>query len=184
MKDLALDGGISPIAVTSLSRSSRLTALHSFDVTVSVKERDNAVRRRSPRLLEGTEPFFPPTAVLSPEVLDKFTVTSYLSPCQARQFRPAAAPFVHARWRSPEVIAAVSEAAGIDLVPVMDLELGHVNYQLGQKGKDGLRETPVMPSVQTRHFTGAELERLKALAEADTGEGPDNNVMLTLSFAS
>ncbi|POY70194.1 hypothetical protein BMF94_6777 [Rhodotorula taiwanensis] len=147
MKDLALDGGISPIAVTEPF------PLFSPDGVAQLR-RD----------------------ILSPEVLDKFTVTSYLSPCQAREFTPAAAPFVHAAWRSPEVIAAVSEAAGIDLVPVMDLELGHVNYQLGQKGKDGLRETPVVPPVQTGHFTGAELERVKALAEADTGEGPDNNV--------
>ncbi|KAJ4307685.1 hypothetical protein N0V84_012560 [Fusarium piperis] len=36
------------------------------------------------------------------------------------------APFVHALWKSPEVLAAVSEVAGIDLVP-FEYEVGHTN---------------------------------------------------------
>ena len=75
--------------------------------------------------------------ILSDEVIDKFTVTSYLSAFQGREFTKNVAPFgpyfpshisicwnpfhlpsVHAAWTSPEVIAAVSEAAGIELVPV------------------------------------------------------------------
>lgn len=33
-------------------------------------------------------------------------------------------------WTHPETLKAVSEAAGIDLVPIMPYELGHVNVQL------------------------------------------------------
>ncbi|GAA5883777.1 hypothetical protein JCM3774_005671 [Rhodotorula dairenensis] len=148
MKDLALgDAGISPIAVTA-------------PFPLFSPEGVTQLRRD----------------ILSEEVLNKYTVTSYLAPCQAREYSPEAAPFVHAAWSSPEVIAAVSQAAGIDLVPVMDLELGHVNYQLGQKGKDGLRETPIVPAVQQGLYSGEELERIKAMAAADNGEGENTNV--------
>ena len=43
---------------------------------------------------------------------------------------PHAARFVHDFWTSPAVLAAVSEAAGEDLVPVFDYELGHTNIQV------------------------------------------------------
>lgn len=36
----------------------------------------------------------------------------------AREFNEAVAPFIFAAWKSPEVLAAVSEAAQVDLVPV------------------------------------------------------------------
>lgn len=56
--------------------------------------------------------------ILSDKVIDNFTVSSYLAAFQGREFTQDVAPFVHAAWTSPEVIRAVSEAAGIELVPV------------------------------------------------------------------
>ncbi|OAL34941.1 hypothetical protein AYO20_05902 [Fonsecaea nubica] len=48
-------------------------------------------------------------------------------------------PFVDAVWRSPEVIAACSQAAGIDLQVMFDYEIGHVNVQLDElAGKENL----------------------------------------------
>ena len=43
---------------------------------------------------------------------------------------PEASRFVYDFWMSPEVLAAVSQAAGEDLVPVFDYELGHTNIQV------------------------------------------------------
>lgn len=56
--------------------------------------------------------------ILSDDVIDKFTVSSYLAAFQGREFTKNVARFVHEAWTSPEVIAAVSEAAGIELVPM------------------------------------------------------------------
>lgn len=46
-------------------------------------------------------------------------------------------PFVDSVWRCPEVLAACSQAAGIDLQVIFDYEIGHVNVQLDELvGKD------------------------------------------------
>jgi hypothetical protein len=60
-----------------------------------------------------------------------------------------AAPFIHAFWRSPEVLKIVSQNAGIDLVPVMDYEICHTNVQLGPDGIEGVRMIPVEPPRAT-----------------------------------
>lgn len=41
-----------------------------------------------------------------------------------------AARFIYDFWTSPSVLAAVSQAAGEELVPVFDMELGHTNIQV------------------------------------------------------
>lgn len=40
------------------------------------------------------------------------------------------APFVYNAWTSPELIAACSKAAGVELEVVFDYEIGHINVQL------------------------------------------------------
>ncbi|GAA6021524.1 hypothetical protein JCM10207_005790 [Rhodosporidiobolus poonsookiae] len=142
MKELAIEGGISPIA------------------------------------LAGPFPLLTPAAVteirreiLSKEVLDRYAVSWKLAACQAREFPEAVAPFVHAVWNSPEVIAAVSEAAGVDLVPIMPLEKGHVNYQVGNGTLDDVRKASVALEPQPSLYEGEELEKLKKTAAADGGEG-------------
>lgn len=37
------------------------------------------------------------------------------------------APFVFDVWKSPEVLGIVSKIGGVELVPVMDFEIGHIN---------------------------------------------------------
>jgi hypothetical protein len=49
------------------------------------------------------------------------------------------APFIYDAWRSPEVLEIVSKIAGIDLVPVMDWEIAHINIAVQseeQKAKE------------------------------------------------
>jgi hypothetical protein len=37
---------------------------------------------------------------------------------------------VYDAWKSPETLAIVSKIAGVDLVPQMDFELGHINISM------------------------------------------------------
>ncbi|CAE6512072.1 unnamed protein product [Rhizoctonia solani] len=92
--------------------------------------------------------------LFSPHILDRCTHTTALAPCQIRGMscRPGFASFNEALWTHPETIHAVSEAAGIDLVPIIPYELGHVNVQLtfgaetlSKLGREPLRsEAPVV----------------------------------------
>ncbi|EIM89341.1 uncharacterized protein STEHIDRAFT_94494 [Stereum hirsutum FP-91666 SS1] len=112
--------------------------------------------------------------ILSTDVLEKYTVASKLAACQSREFPKTVTPFVHQVWKHPEVLRIVSEAAGIELEPVMDLELGHVNHQLGPKGKDGIRE---ISGVDPRPTPPAlNVDQLKALSDADLGSSEQNVV--------
>lgn len=49
---------------------------------------------------------------------------------QLRGMAPEASRFLYDLWTSPAVLAAVSDAAGEDLVPVFDYEIGHTNIQV------------------------------------------------------
>lgn len=74
---------------------------------------------------------------------------------QIRGLAPRYAPFIHSFWHSPEVLKIVSENAGIDLVPVMDYEICHVNVQMGPDGVEGLKKTPVEPPLATEEAIAA-----------------------------
>ncbi|KGO64982.1 hypothetical protein PITC_042010 [Penicillium italicum] len=47
-----------------------------------------------------------------------------------RGMGPARAPFTCDAWRSPEVLSAISEVAGIDLIPAMDCEIAAINISI------------------------------------------------------
>ncbi|GAA6023441.1 hypothetical protein JCM10207_004413 [Rhodosporidiobolus poonsookiae] len=141
MKDLAFEGrGISPVAFTEPFPLFSLEGV-------------TELRRET----------------LSDEVMDKYTVSSHLAACQVREMPASAAPFICAAWKSPEVLAAISAAAGVDLVPALELELGNVNFQVGPEGKAGVRKTPISPEPQEPFFHGEELEAIKAKSAADDG---------------
>lgn len=56
----------------------------------------------------------------------------------------------------------------------MDLELGHVNHQIGPKGKDEIRD---ISGVDPRPTPPASnVDELKALADADLGSSEQNVV--------
>lgn len=40
------------------------------------------------------------------------------------------APFIFDAWNSPEVLGAISKIAGIDLVPALDFDVGHINISI------------------------------------------------------
>lgn len=44
--------------------------------------------------------------------------------------RDSYAPFVYDAWKSPETLAIISKVAGVDLVPQMDFEIGHINISM------------------------------------------------------
>ncbi|KAI5460367.1 hypothetical protein BGZ63DRAFT_358641 [Mariannaea sp. PMI_226] len=47
-----------------------------------------------------------------------------------RGLGPARAPFIYDVWHSPEVIAKVSEVAGIEVVPSFDFEIANINISI------------------------------------------------------
>jgi hypothetical protein len=82
------------------------------------------------------------------------------------------APFVDSVWRSPEVIAACSEAARVDLQVIFDYEIGHVNVQLDDlAGKKSLCDVlpPAYPPKNTTTVTesaeAAEQEQLSSVRD-------------------
>ncbi|KAL2833433.1 hypothetical protein BDW59DRAFT_169101 [Aspergillus cavernicola] len=76
--------------------------------------------------------------VLSDEVFAKWKYSSELAQCQLRGYAADCAPFIYDTWKHPETLAIISKIAGVDLVPAMDFEIGHVNlavYSEEEKNK-------------------------------------------------
>lgn len=92
--------------------------------------------------------------VLSKEVKDNFKIHSTVSQCQLRcfgdkqVFHPSLrlsskliqpcryAPFVFEAWKSPEVRRIVSDIAGLELVPAMDIDIAHINLSEPSQDND------------------------------------------------
>ncbi len=53
--------------------------------------------------------------------------------------RDSYAPFVYDAWKSPETLAIISKVAGVDLVPQMDFEIGHIN--ISRQSEEQKRES-------------------------------------------
>ncbi|KAE8150990.1 hypothetical protein BDV25DRAFT_102290 [Aspergillus avenaceus] len=86
-------------------------------------------------------PLFTPDAVrqiraeiLSEQVLSKYQCSSDKASNMVRGHCPEHAPFTHNAWNSPAVLSAISKIAGMDLVPAMNVETGHVNISLDETG--------------------------------------------------
>lgn len=84
--------------------------------------------------------------LLSDEVQDNHVFSTSRAAYQVRGYAPSKSKFIHDAWHSPEVLDAVSRAAGIELVPLIDYEIGHTNIQLGAAGPDGVRDLSAVPS--------------------------------------
>ncbi|EKD15612.1 uncharacterized protein L3040_009060 [Drepanopeziza brunnea f. sp. 'multigermtubi'] len=74
--------------------------------------------------------------VLDPEVQEKYSYASDIAPRQIRGYAPKHGKFVFEAWKHPETLAIISKIAGVDLVPVMDYEIGHVNLSKPGDKKD------------------------------------------------
>ncbi|KAH1561912.1 hypothetical protein KXX16_005257 [Aspergillus fumigatus] len=64
------------------------------------------------------------------EVFTKYHCSSGLAKGQLRGYTAECAPFVYDAWKHPKTLAIVSRIAGVDLVPVMDYEIGHINISV------------------------------------------------------
>lgn len=84
--------------------------------------------------------------LLSQVVQENHVYMSDRSPYIVRGFARSKSPFIYDAWHSQEVLDAISKAAGIELVPVMDYEIASTNIQLGPKGPAGVRELDELPS--------------------------------------
>ncbi|KAK5675755.1 hypothetical protein LTS10_011482 [Elasticomyces elasticus] len=83
--------------------------------------------------------------VLSEEVLEKCSYKSNLAAMQLRGYAPKYAPFTHAAWHDPATLAIVSKIAGVDLIPNMDFEIGHINVSVKSE-KQALAEREAVES--------------------------------------
>ncbi|KKY29017.1 hypothetical protein UCRPC4_g00206 [Phaeomoniella chlamydospora] len=91
----------------------------------------------SPVAVSEPFPLFSPEAiqqmraeVLSKDVWENCQYSSNLSQCQLRGMAPEFAPFIYDAWRNPKVLENISKVAGVDLVPEMDFEIGHINISM------------------------------------------------------
>ncbi|KAB8302837.1 hypothetical protein EYC80_006176 [Monilinia laxa] len=64
------------------------------------------------------------------EVQENYSYTSDIAPKQLRGYAPDHGKFIYEAWKHPETLAIISKIAGIDLVPVMDYEIGHINLSV------------------------------------------------------
>ncbi|KAL3448273.1 hypothetical protein BJX65DRAFT_317484 [Aspergillus insuetus] len=68
--------------------------------------------------------------IFSEKVLAECQYSSTFNKNMVRGMGPARAPFTYAAWKSPEVLARISEVAGIDLVPSIDFEIANINISI------------------------------------------------------
>ncbi|ESZ98847.1 hypothetical protein SBOR_0705 [Sclerotinia borealis F-4128] len=64
--------------------------------------------------------------IFAKEVQEKYSYTSDIAPKQLRGH----GKFIYEAWKHPETLAIISKIAGVDLVPVMDYEIGHINLSV------------------------------------------------------
>jgi hypothetical protein len=90
-----------------------------------------------------------------PELMANCGYASNIAASQLRGYAPKYAPFTYDAWTHPETLAIVSKIAGIELVPVMNYEIAHINFS-------------VKTESQT-HAERAEIETQKKAFESDEG---------------
>ncbi|KAB8277080.1 hypothetical protein BDV30DRAFT_223679 [Aspergillus minisclerotigenes] len=71
--------------------------------------------------------------IFSKPVLDECQYTSSFVKNTIRGMGPARAPFICDVWRSSEVLAKISEVAGIDLIPAMNYEIAAINISVNDQ---------------------------------------------------
>ncbi|TGO28963.1 hypothetical protein BPAE_0020g00080 [Botrytis paeoniae] len=74
--------------------------------------------------------------IFDKEVQEKYSYTSDIAPKQLRGYAPDHGKFIYEAWKHPETLAIISKIAGVDLVPVMDYEIGHVNLSVPGKKRN------------------------------------------------
>jgi len=68
--------------------------------------------------------------ILADEVQNSYSYTSDIAPKQIRGYAPKHCKFVYEAWKHPKTLELISKIAGVDLVPAVDYEIGHVNISV------------------------------------------------------
>lgn len=71
--------------------------------------------------------------VFSDEVLRDCQYSSSFVKNMVRGMGPGRAPFTYSAWNSPELVSAVSQVAGIDLIPSIDFEIATINISVNDE---------------------------------------------------
>ncbi|KAK2761326.1 hypothetical protein FQN54_001848 [Arachnomyces sp. PD_36] len=74
--------------------------------------------------------------VFSDQAMEHCQYSSSFTKNMIRGIGPDRAPFIYDAWHSPEVLAKISEVAGIDLIPIMDYDVGNTNVSIDDSPKD------------------------------------------------
>ncbi|CAM1511850.1 Fc.00g093630.m01.CDS01 [Cosmosporella sp. VM-42] len=89
--------------------------------------------------------------IFSEEVLENCQYSSTFNKNMVRGMTTARAPFVYDAWRSPEVLARISEVAGLELVPAIDFDIGNINISINDQTSTeqnmGASDDDQMPAV-------------------------------------
>ncbi|KAL1874096.1 hypothetical protein Plec18167_006030 [Paecilomyces lecythidis] len=68
--------------------------------------------------------------IFSKDTVDNCQYASTFNKNMIRGMGPVRAPFIYDAWNSPELLAKISEVAGIEVVPALDLDIGNVNISV------------------------------------------------------
>ncbi|ETI24709.1 hypothetical protein G647_04078 [Cladophialophora carrionii CBS 160.54] len=74
--------------------------------------------------------------IFTNEVWDDCMHSTEFAGCQLRGHCPKYAPFMYDAWTNPKTLAIVSEIAGIDLVPMIDIDIGNINVSVQEPFKN------------------------------------------------
>lgn len=108
--------------------------------------------------IAASEPFqlFSPEAIelmraeiFNPEVQKKCGFHSNLAKSQLRGYAPKYASFAYEAWNHPATLEIISKIAGVDLVPVVDYEIGHINLSVKSK-EQTKEEEQIIKAVKER----------------------------------
>uniref|UniRef100_A0A8H7NPW2 Fe2OG dioxygenase domain-containing protein n=1 Tax=Bionectria ochroleuca TaxID=29856 RepID=A0A8H7NPW2_BIOOC len=63
----------------------------------------------------------------NPKIWTDHRFSSKYAECQLRGYARDHAPFIYNAWKSPETLRIISDFAGLDVVPVFDYDIAHIN---------------------------------------------------------
>ena len=87
--------------------------------------------------------------VFSERVLTECRFKSGFVKDTVRGMMPHRAPFTYDAWHSEEVLSSISKVAGVDLVPVMDMEISAINISINDQAP-GLNEAPTQDAEKAK----------------------------------
>ncbi|ATY65322.1 hypothetical protein A9K55_004154 [Cordyceps militaris] len=150
MKDIGLEGqGVSPIAVTD-------------PFPLFTKEAILQIRRE----------------IFSEQVLRDCRFKSDFNANLIRGMGYERAPFTYGAWWSPEILARVSEAAGIELVPAFDYEVANVNISINDQNAVEVVTYGDMSSAVAWHYDSFPFVCVTMAADCTGMVGGETAIML------